>query len=175
MLPGAKFCRFHDTRRWIATNNSHLVRSSWPACCCGWRGNIWVGYSGLFLQATSTFPHSFHILHYASSVECEMNVEMYMVWFCGNCWETGSCDYRWSVMGIVCQVLSRRTKNWSHFINIWDTVTNVVPFCSVYQAPSYEPNLTLLSWFLQDLAFLSMLFILEVLCTACSAEHLKNK
>ena len=40
---------------------------------------------------------------------------------------------------------------------------------------SYEPNLTLLTWFPRDLVYLSMLFILEVLCTEGSAEHLKNK
>ena len=43
------------------------------------------------------------------------------------------------------------------------------PLCSVHQAPSDEPNLTLQAWFLRDLAYLSMLFILQVL------EHLKNK
>ncbi len=72
------------------------------------------------------------------------------------------------VSPIVCQMLSWRTKNWPHFINISDTVTNVIPLHSVHQAPSYEPNLTLLAWFLRDLAYLSMLFILEVVCTACS-------
>ncbi len=78
-------------------------------------------------------------------------------------------------MHIVCQMLFWRTKNWPHFINICDTVTTLVPLHSVHQAPSYGPNVTLLAWFLRDLAYLSMLFILEVLCTACSAEHLKNK
>ncbi len=77
--------------------------------------------------------------------------------------------------GIGCQMLSWRTKNGPHFNNIWDTVTNVVPLYSVHQAPSYEPNLTLLAGFLRDLAYLSMLFILEVLCTASSAERLKDK
>ncbi len=76
---------------------------------------------------------------------------------------------------IVCQMLSWQTKNSSHFINIWDTVTNVVPLHSVHQAQSYEPILTLLAWFLQDLAYLSMLFILEVLCTACRIITCSNK
>ncbi len=66
----------------------------------------------------------------------------------------------------VCQMLSWRTKNSSHFINIWDTVTNLVPLHSVYQAPSYELILTFLAPFPTELAYLSMLFILEVLCTA---------
>ena len=57
----------------------------------------------------------------------------------------------------------------------YSTDTNRVPLGSVYQVPSYEPNLTFLAWFLRDLAYLSMLFILEVLCTTGSAEHLKNK
>ena len=50
--------------------------------------------------------------------------------------------------------------------SISEIVTNVIPLCSVYQAPSYGPNLTLLAWFLRDLAYFSMLFSLEVLCTA---------
>ncbi len=43
----------------------------------------------------------------------------------------------------------------------------------IYKAPSYEFNLTLLVWFLPDFAYLSMLFILEMICTACSADNLK--
>ena len=61
-----------------------------------------------------------------------------------------------------CQMLSWWAKNWPHFINIWDTVT------------PYEPNLTLLAWFLQDLAYLRMLFVLEVLCTAGSTSRINN-
>ncbi len=75
---------------------------------------------------------------------------------------------------IVCQMLSWRTKEWPHFINIWDTVTNVVPLHSVHQAPSYEHILTLLAWFLLDLAFLSMLFIREVLCTAWRTNSVQD-
>ncbi len=75
----------------------------------------------------------------------------------------------------VSEMLSWSTKNPLHSINIWDTVTKVVPLCSLYQAPSYEPNLTLLAWYLPDITYLSMLFILEMVCTACSADHLKNK
>ncbi len=63
-------------------------------------------------------------------------------------------------------MLSWQTKNRHHLINICDTVRNVVPVHSVHQAPSYEHILTLRAWFLRDLAYLSMLFILEVLCTA---------
>ncbi len=72
-------------------------------------------------------------------------------------------------------MLSWRTKNSSDFINICDTVTNLIPLCSVYEASSYESILTFLAPFPTELAYLSMLFILEVLCTAGSAEHLKNK
>ena len=50
-----------------------------------------------------------------------------------------------------------------------------VPMCSVCQVPSYGPNLTLLALFSAELAYLSMLFILEMIHTACSADHLKNK
>ena len=42
-------------------------------------------------------------------------------------------------------------------------------------APSYEPNPTLPAFFLPEIAYLSMLSILELVCTACSADHLKNK
>ena len=66
-----------------------------------------------------------------------------------------------SEIGIVSQMLSWRTKNSLYCINIWDTVTNVLLLCSVLQAPSYEPSLTLLTPFSIDLAYLSMLFILD--------------
>ncbi len=65
-------------------------------------------------------------------------------------------------------MLSWRTKNSLYSINIEDTVTNVIPLCSVYQAPSYKSNLTFPAPFLTELAYLSMLFNLE-------ADHLKNK
>ena len=42
--------------------------------------------------------------------------------------------------------------------------------CSVYQAP-----FTSLAPFLTKLAYLTMLFILEMDCTASSADHVKNK
>ena len=44
----------------------------------------------------------------------------------------------------------------------------------IYQAPSYEPNFTELAWFPSKLAHLSMLFIPEMACTACCADHLKD-
>ena len=72
---------------------------------------------------------------------------------------------------ILCQMLSRWTKIWPYYINIWDTATHVVPLCSVYQAPSYEPSLMLLAPFPTELTYLSMLSILEVVC----ADHLKNE
>ena len=56
--------------------------------------------------------------------------------------------------------------------SISEIPSEVLPLCSVYQAPSNKPNLTLLAWYLPDLAYLSMLFILEIVCTA---DHLKNK
>ena len=51
----------------------------------------------------------------------------------------------------------------------------VVLLRSVYQVPSYESNLTLLAWFLPDFAYLRMLLIPEMVCTAGSVDHLKNK
>ena len=65
-------------------------------------------------------------------------------------------------------MLSRWTKNWLHSINSWDTVTKVVPLWSAFQAPSYELNLCLLTWFRPMLAYLSMLFILELAVQASS-------
>ena len=46
-----------------------------------------------------------------------------------------------------------------HFysIPIGDFITKVLPLCSVYQAPSNEPNLTLLAWFLSEFAYLIVL------------------
>ena len=55
-------------------------------------------------------------------------------------------------------MLSWWTKNQLYLINSGDIVTNVLLLCSVYQAPSYGSNLTLLSWFLPDVPNLSMLF-----------------
>ena len=73
---------------------------------------------------------------------------------------------------IVCQLLLWWTKNLPYSTNSWDTVTKVVILCSISQAPSHEPNCTLLELFPTDLVYLNMLFILEM---ACSAGHLKNK
>ncbi len=56
-----------------------------------------------------------------------------------------------------------------------NTVTYGAPLCSVYSAPSYVSNLTLLAPFSTELAYLSMLFILDMVCTAGSADHLKNQ
>ena len=75
----------------------------------------------------------------------------------------------------VCQMLSWWTKNSYHSINIRDIVRQVVPRYSVHQAPTYEPNLTLLAPLSAMLAHFSMLFILELACTAGSAGQLKNK
>ena len=68
-------------------------------------------------------------------------------------------------------MLPWRKKNAPYLINIWDTATNMVPLCSVHQAPSCEPNLTFLAQFPAEFAYLSILFKLEVLYTAGSAEH----
>ena len=71
----------------------------------------------------------------------------------------------------VCQMLSQWTKTSLHSINFWDTVTKLLPLCSIYHVPFYVPNLTLLAPFPTEFAHLSMLFTLEVVC----ADHLKNK
>ncbi len=50
-------------------------------------------------------------------------------------------------------MLSWRTKNRPCSINMWDTVTKVLPLYSVYQEPSYEPNVTLLAPFPTEFAY----------------------
>ena len=60
-------------------------------------------------------------------------------------------------------------------MNICDTVTNVVPLYPLHQDPLYEPRLILLAPFSTQLAYLNMLFIPEMACTASNAGHLKNK
>ena len=57
--------------------------------------------------------------------------------------------------------------------NIYDSVAKIVPMCSVYHAPSYEPNLSLLTQFSTELAYLSLLFILELACT--TGVHASSK
>ena len=69
------------------------------------------------------------------------------------------------------QMVSWWTKHWPHPINIRDTVTNVVPLCSIYQAPSYEHSLILLSPFSTLLAHSILLIVLEISRT----DHLGNK
>ena len=81
-----------------------------------------------------------------------------------NCPSCSSSQSRQSIIVIVCQMLSRWTKNSPHSINISDIIIYVLPLCSVYQVPSYESNLTLLASFPTELAYWSMLFILEMVC-----------
>ena len=63
----------------------------------------------------------------------------------------------------------------SYSITIWDNVTKAVPLCWVYKEPSYEVIITLLAPFPTDLAYLSMLFILHMACTAGNTGGIKNK
>ena len=75
----------------------------------------------------------------------------------------------WQLKSIKCY------HGWPHSINIWDTVTKSGTLSSVYKAPAFEPNSTLLAWFLLKLAHMNMLFIVETVCTACTAGRLNNK
>ncbi len=59
-------------------------------------------------------------------------------------------------------MLSWWTKNSLHSINIRDIVAKVLSLCSVYQAQTYESGLTFPVEFLTELAYLSMIFILEM-------------
>ena len=54
----------------------------------------------------------------------------------------------------------------THSINIRDIGLHVVPFCSVYQAPSFQPRLSLLSPVSTKLDKLSMSVLLQLACTA---------
>ena len=76
---------------------------------------------------------------------------------------------------IICQMLEWWMKNSPCFFNTRDNITKVVPLCAVYQPPSYKPSFTLLACLLPKLAYLSILFILEMASTVHSAGHLKNK
>ena len=60
-------------------------------------------------------------------------------------------------------------------INILDTITKVVPWCSVYQASLDEPNITSLAWILPKLDYLRKLLILETTYIACSAAQFYDK
>ncbi len=71
------------------------------------------------------------------------------------------------IIHFIPSIFKIQSQMWYHSVS--------VQYRSVYQAPSYEPNLTSLVWFLPEIAYLIMLSILEVVCTACSADHLKNK
>ena len=51
----------------------------------------------------------------------------------------------------------------------------MVSLSSVYQALPDKTNLALLTPVPTKLAYVSMLFIIKLACTACIAGHLKNK
>ena len=54
--------------------------------------------------------------------------------------------------------------------SIYEILSQKCYHCVQYtETPSYEPNLTLLSPFPTEWTYLSMLFFLEVVCTACTA------
>ena len=94
-----------------------------------------------------------------TSTRCQTNLGSAVctrVWFCwsscgdggiGVCGGGSGCEGEVinPNIGKVCQMLSWWSKNSLHSINNGDTVINVVPLCSVYPAPSYEPNLTFLA------------------------------
>ncbi len=73
---------------------------------------------------------------------------------------------------ILCRMLSWWTKDLAH--SICDTFTYVVPLCSLYQAPSYRPNLTFLAPFPTEWAYLDMLLILEVVCTVQTTPRIDS-
>ena len=56
----------------------------------------------------------------------------------------------------VCHMLSWWTNNLLHSISICDTITKLLSFCSVYQVPSYQPNLTFLAPSSPKFAYLSI-------------------
>ncbi len=46
--------------------------------------------------------------------------------------------------------------------NIWDIATKAVPLCSVYTAPSYKPNFSVLAPLSTKFVYLNILFILDL-------------
>ena len=54
--------------------------------------------------------------------------------------------------------------------NISDTFTKPTPLCLVQSPPSIEPNLTSLAGLSSKIAHLTMLYILLLTCTVCSAD-----
>ena len=61
---------------------------------------------------------------------------------------------------------SSKMENLTYSINIKDTVTHLVPLHSVQRSTSNETNVSVQSLVLDDLDYLNMLIILEVLVTA---------
>ena len=56
-------------------------------------------------------------------------------------------------------LVDKRFTSFHQYLWYWHKSV-ILPLCSVYQAPSYEPNLTLLGRFSKEFAYSSMLFIL---------------
>ena len=57
--------------------------------------------------------------------------------------------------------------------NICNVIPKLVPLCSAYWMPSYQPNFILLAWFFCQswriqAFYLNILFFLELACTSCS-------
>ncbi len=123
----------------------YLLSLSLPECWCGERLlNVLKDVGNNFIW---TIPSS------NSAIVKEWQQEVFLL---------VDCVLR---IGTLSQMLSWWTKNSLHIINIWDTVTKVLPLCSVFQAPSHESNLTLLAPFATEFPYLSMIFILGMVQT----------
>ena len=66
-------------------------------------------------------------------------------------------------------------KKWHHFIKISGIAMEVLPLCSVDKAPSNQSSFSLLAPVSTKFTHLSMLFILELVCTDCSAGLVINE
>ena len=141
-------------------------------------GNSWVG---IFLSRSHTSPSYSNLMDFSPSFVfswAKKNMRSAgLSWSPDNIHACNAplCTVATDDAAKVGQMLSWSTTNSSHSINIRDIVTQVVLLYSLHQAPTYEPNFTLLAPLSMMLAHLSMLFLWELGYTACSAHQLKNK
>ena len=129
------------------------VRSHWCHTTLVWQTTTGVWHqtaSGAFRSAWKLTP--WHYIHCHGNGDWHLLVLCYWLQWQQTAHEmsqqfcvTAFWGSRYNGQTAVSQMLSWWTKNSLYSNKIHDTVTNGVPLCSVHQAPSYEPNLTLLA------------------------------
>ncbi len=124
-------------RRWIDSEITNSVKAKWTI--------------GSFLSWSTPFYEDIRVCDpprgsyevYDISQVCYKRKRSIVMWD-----QTAIICFRvtsWPISPKVCQMLSWWTKNWPHSIIMWVTVTDMVPLCSAYHAPSYKSGLTLLA------------------------------